>query len=259
MACLPLLNFARDIGVELFLEACGRSEAICATQPFNRFFHYAIYTHYDQLRELLQFALNSNNDKAIENAAQQTILAELGDINVGADTYNIRVGGETMRKAAANVYAHNLSHGIVGDSCAKRLEEFFDDDAESVQQEVARAFFNTPGKRLLQLEDFIARFVESKCFEKAPDGLLHALEQSSVELPHIICRAAERILGFLGEEGTSVRYRGALVANDISALVVRQYGQTTDDKIKTNCLDLIDRMERVGYFGIGDELKRIDR
>jgi len=26
-----------------------------------------------------------------------------------------------------------------------------------------------------------------------------------------------------------------------------------------HCLDLIDRMERVGYFGMGEELNRIDR
>jgi hypothetical protein len=50
-----------------------------------------------------------------------------------------------------------------------------------------------------------------------------------------------------------------MVAHGISTLVVRQYEQTTDDAIKTHCLDLIDRMERVGYLGIGDELNRIDR
>ena len=172
---------------------------------------------------------------------------------------NIRSGSETMRKAAADIYGRNLSHDVVADKCVERLEEFFSDEAESVRQEVSSAFFQVSGKRLLQLEEFIARFIESKCFENETDRLLHALEQSNVELPHIICRAAERFLDFLGEEGTHIAYRGSMVAHSISTLVVRQYEQTTDDAIKTHCLDLIDRMERVGYLGIGDQLNRIDR
>lgn len=259
VAFLPLLNFARGLAVELFLEACGRTEAICATRPFDRSVHYAVYTHYKQLRELLQFALNSDNANAVENAARQTILAELGDVDVEDDASKIRTGSETMRKTAANIYARNLSHDVVGDRCAERLEEFFSDEAEAVRQEVSRAFFHMSGERLLQLKEFIARFIEGKCFENETNWLLRALEQSNVELPHIICRAAERILEFLGEEGTHIAYHGSMVAHGISTLVVRQYEQATDDSIKTHCLDLIDRMERVGYLGIGDELNKIDR
>jgi hypothetical protein len=50
-----------------------------------------------------------------------------------------------------------------------------------------------------------------------------------------------------------------MVAMNISTLVVRQYEQTTDDKIKVSCLDLIDSIERAGLLGIGDELNKIDR
>lgn len=164
-----------------------------------------------------------------------------------------------MRKAAAHVLARNLSDDAAGDKCAKRLEEFFSDASKSVRQEVSRAFFHLSGERLLQLEDFIARFIESASFENETNCLLHALEESNVQLPQIICRAGERILGFLGEEGTNVANHGSMVAHGISTLVVRQYEQTTDESVKTHCLDLIDRMERVGYLGIGDELNRIDR
>ena len=245
-AFLPLLNFNRDLTVDLFLEACGRSEAICATEPFSDFIHYAIHTHYAQLREILQFALRSENTEAVENAAIQITLAELEDVDVGCDAANIRAGSETMRKAAANVYAGNLLHETVGDRCAERLQEFFDDEAESVREEVSGAFFNISGERLLQLKDFISRFIESKSFESGADDLLHALEESNVELPEIICRAADRI-------------HESVISYSMSTLVVRQYQQTTDDSVKTHCLDIIDRMEQVGFLGIGDELKKIDR
>ena len=258
-AFLPLLNFNRDLAVDLFLEACSRSEAICATKPFRRFVRYAKHTHYAQLRELLQFALRSENTEAVENAALQITLAELEDVNVGCDAANIRAGSEAMRKAVARVYAGNLSHDTVGDRCAERLQEFLDDDAKSVQDEVSRTFFNIQGERLLQLKDFISRFIESKSFESGADDLLRVLEESNVELPEIICPAADRILDFVGDEGTNIAFRKSVVAHIISKLIVRQYQQTTNKNVKTRCLDIIDRMEQVGFFGIGDELQKIDR
>lgn len=99
-----------------------------------------------------------------------------------------------MRKAAASIYARNLSHEVVGDKCAERLEEFFNDEAETVRQVVSGAFFGMTGERLLDLEGFINRFIESKSFENETDRLLRALEESNVELPGSTCRAAERIL-----------------------------------------------------------------
>jgi hypothetical protein len=115
------------------------------------------------------------------------------------------------------------------------------------------------GERLLQLKHHIAHFIDSPCFEVDPSGLLRALEESNVRLPEIICRAGERILGFIGEEGTHIAYHGSMIAHSIATLVVRQYEQATDDNLKARCLDLIDRMERVGYLGIGEELNKIDR
>ena len=88
---------------------------------------------------------------------------------------------------------------------------------------------------------------------------MHALKESKVELPDIVCRAAERTLDFIGEEGTHIAHHGSMIAHSISALVVRQYEQTTDIAVKTHCLDLIDRMEKVGYLGMDEELSRIDR
>lgn len=258
-AFMQLFGFERDIAVELFLRACEACEAICATSPFERFVHYAIHTHYPKLRELLQFALQSESESAVENAARQIILAELSDISVGTDASAIRTGSEAMRRAAADVYATNLADKVVGNKCAELLQEFFEDESEAVRKEVSSAFFSLTGERLLELKDMIARFIESHCFEVETDRLLHALKESNAELPQIICRAAERILEFLGEQGTHIMHHGALVAHDIATLIVRQYEQTPDEAIKTWCLNLIDQMERNGFLGVADELGKLDR
>ncbi len=258
-ALVPLLNFEREFAVELFLHACSRCDAICATHPFDRFVHFAIHTHYPAIRELLQFALTSDQPEAAENAARQITLAELSDVDVGSDAEAIRAGNETMRKTAADVYTTNISHDEVGDRCAANLQVFFNDESEAVRQEVSRAFFQLSGAKLLYFKDLIADYIESRSFESETDLLLHALNESDVELPHVICRAAERLLEFVGEDGASIAHRGAMAAHEISTLVVRQYEQTKDEVIKTRCLDLIDRMEQMGYYGIAEELGKLDR
>jgi hypothetical protein len=80
------------------------------------------------------------------------------------------------------------------------------------EEDVSRAFFGLSGERLLSLKSFIARFIATKCFENETNRVLHALEESNVELPEIICRAAERILEFLGKEGTHIAYHGSMIA-----------------------------------------------
>lgn len=258
-AFTPLLNFDRDFAVELFLKTCDQCEAICATHPFNDFIHYAIHTHYPQLRELIQFALQSGSAVAVENAARQIVLAELQDVLVGADAAEIHKGSEPMRKAAADVYGINLSHPALGNICAARLEMFFADESNAVRLEVASAFSKLSGERLLELKDFIARFVESPCFQSEASSLLHALKESNAELPLVICRAAERIIEFWNVPSTQAAHHAGMTSYDISTLVVRQYEQTTDDAVKSRCLALIDEMERAGNFSVSDELAKIDR
>ena len=157
------------------------------------------------------------------------------------------------------VYARNVSKEVVGPVCMSRLEGFFDDEDEEVRSEAAKSFSHVSDEWLVRSRDFILRFVESTAFEAGPYHLLHAIAESNLAVPDVICRAAERVLEFLGEEATHVAYNGSMIAQIIATLVVRQYQQTAEASIETRCLDLIDRMEQSGYFGIDTELARLER
>ena len=178
---------------------------ICGTPPFEEFVHYAIYSSYPQLRELLQFALIHQTSTPWSMPRVRSLWQNLTMSML--DWTRLAFGREPRQcaKSAANVYARNLRHEVVGDKCAEHLEEFFGDEAESVRQEVSRAFFGLSGEWLLSLKGFISRFIESKCFENETNRVLHALEQSNVELPEIICRAAERILRISRQGGDAYR------------------------------------------------------
>ena len=258
-ALLPLLNFSREFAVELFVSACGDRHEIWDTRPFERFVSYAVHTHYGRLRPLLQKALSSGNEGAAGSVARQVVLAELSDVDVGTDGELVRTGDATMRKAAVGVYAHNVANEVVSAVCMRRLEPFLDDEDDTVRSEASRAFFHVSDEWLRRSKDFVLRFIDSKAFENEPYHLLRALEKSSLAVPHVICRAAERVLEFLGEEGTHVAHRGSMVAKSIATLIVRQYQQAADTNLKTRCLDLIDRMEEAGYFGVDTELAKLER
>ena len=258
-AFVPLLNYSRDLAVRLVIAACSARAEIWSTPPFERFVYYAIYTHYRQLRPILQSALLSNDSKSAGIVARQIALAELNDVDVGSDGEQVRTGSVAMRKAAVGVYARNVSKEVVGPVCMSRLEGFFDDQDEEVRSEAANAFSHVSEEWLVRSKDFMLRFVESTAFETGPYDLLHAIEESNLAVPDVICRSGERVLAFLGEEGTHIAGDRSMIAQIIATLVVRQYQQTEGAIMKTRCLDLIDRMEQAGYFGIDTELARVER
>ena len=258
-ALLPLLNFSRDFAVKLFVAACSGRREMWRTHPFERFVHYAVHTHYDRLRPVLQAVLRSGDEGAADRVARQIALAELNDVDVGSDGEQVRTGSAAMRKAVAGIYARNVAKEVVGAACMKRLGSFLDDTDETVRSEVSTAFFDVSDEWLLRSREFVLRFIESKAFESGPYDVLRVLEESNLAVPDVICRAAERVLGFLGEEGTHVAYHGSMVAKSIATLVVRQYQQAADASLRRRCLDLIDQMQELGYFGIDSELAKLER
>lgn len=255
----PILKHDRDRAVRLFLECCEDAEPIWSTIPFKRFVMYAVLTHYADLRPLLQRCLASSNSSTVKNAVTLMLHSEFNKVDLGEDTKVFQTGSDAIREAASHVFAQNISNPIVGDRCAESLGTYFDDENESVRQNCSAAFWNMKGERLLQLESMISSFVESRSFETEPQSLLMALNESRAELPKVVCRSAERVLEFIGEEGGNLANSEASSAYSLSTLVVRQYAQSTEGELKRHCLDLIDQMERRGYMGIADELGKLDR
>lgn len=256
---IPVLNWDQDEAVRLFNVCCEGSEELWGTNPFERFIHFSIVTHFEELRELLLAALASANEEAVKSAATQITLFDLGNDSLTGDAESIRNGNEWQREAACRVYAHNINRAEIGGKCAERIVQFFDDESASVRDQIGQAFWKMDGERLQQLEKTILLYIESRSFESDPEELLHVLVDSRAELPNVIVRAAERIVEIIGDKGSNLQLREASTAHSIATLVVRQYAQTTDPTLKRKCLDLIDQMEQANYMGINDELEKIDR
>ena len=261
-ALRALLNAFPDEAVDGFLECCIESEALWSTTSFHWFLCATITRYFDQLQPLVQLASVSSNSKAVEIAATVIIESDLLGTDTRGDADAVRSGTDQQRAAACHIYAKKLFNAddrTAADRSAEFLLPYFNDENEQVLQNAANAFWHTTGERLLELEPLIQQFIESKAFAIDPEHLLRALEESNARLPHVVCRAAERVLEVVGDAGASVAYRGFISAQTISTLIIRQYAQATDPKLKRQCLDLIDRLERQGYMGITEELNKLDR
>ncbi len=256
---LPVLNFDSQDAIELFTSACHGSPEIASAHTWKNFCNYAVRKNPDQILPLVEEAFRSDLSKSVKNAAVVLAHADLSEIDTGTLLNEARTGTDDMRRKLASVYAHNIDNEHVGEKCQLSLVAFYDDSSEEVRKRVGMAFSGLSGDFLREHESNLFAFIASKSFETDPESLLRSMEQSSVELPEVTCAAAERVLSFLGEEGTHIAYHGSMIARSISKLVVRQYEQTLSETMKVRCLDLIDEMERVGYMGISDELSRLER
>jgi hypothetical protein len=256
---MPILNIDRGEAVRLFILCVQDSEGIWASPPFDQFLNRAIFTHFAQLHGLLIRALESDSERAVKSAATQIALADLYGIDVAGLANRVRGGTDWMRRAACHVYAHNIDKDEVDNQACQWLKTLFNDPSADVRKEIGQTFWHMSGERLVELEDFLLEFVNSESFLENGEHLLRSLEKSRVALPQVVCQAAERILELVGAGGADLRNRSALVARLISKLVVRQYAQAKQEPLKRRCLDLIDHMERMGYWGIDEELDKIDR
>ena len=112
---------------------------------------------------------------------------------------------------------------------------------------------------LNEYADFVRVYIESPAYPSQHDGLLHRLEDSTWQLPDITIRLSERFVAASGSDAGDFSTAAGGEAPTVSKLVVRLYTQTEDEKVRTQCLDVIDDMERYAFLGIDSQLTEHDR
>lgn len=256
---LPVLNHDRSEAVRLFLATAEGADPVFGCRTFENFIWYAASKHYLQLRDMLQTALHSSSSTAVAVAARQVCLAALTDELAEPDAKLVRTGTPTMRGAAAEVYAYNVSDKTVGAICRQHLPSLFVDESADVRAKAADCFGHLEDVDLNGFVDLIRIYVESPAFPSQHDDLLRRLEDSTWQLPEITIRLAERFVAACGSAAGDISTAAAGDSPTVAKLVVRLYAQTNDDHVRTKCLDLIDEMERLAFYGIDSELTEHDR
>jgi hypothetical protein len=256
---LAVLNIDAQQAIGWFNELMSADSALLATPYVERFIHYAKSNNYGGIRGIIQTMLASDKHEVVKSAARQTCLAALGDESAADDAQLVRTGTDVMRKAAADLYARNVADETVGQTCQAHLKPYFDDPNEEVRKEAASAFREIAELATSEQADLLSAFLNSNPLASALEPVVRAIEDSPVQLPDLVCRMAELCVAAYRNEASDLSKAGAMVAMDLSKIVVRLYAQTCDPAIQSRCLNLIDEMERYHFMGLSDELRRLDR
>ena len=259
LCLVAMLNFDRDRAVRLFLELSEDADAVLNTHYSEQFIHHATYRHYEHLRPVLLHMLTAAEEGTRSIASRQITLAAFHEPHAAEDVQQVLVGDDVCRKAAAEIYAHNLGRAASRSVCAERLAQLFDDVDSKVRAAASDCFRLLPSALLTQEQDLMFRFIESQaCLENSHD-LIHALEECAEPLPEVICRVPERLIAEHRAEGRGQHIEARRWTYQLPALIARLYEQTLDVRIKSRCLNIIDGMLELGFSEIEKELAQVER
>ena len=252
---LAMLNFKRELAVELFLRSVHEANPILGTIFVERFLYYAVFSHYEALRTLLLKMLESSDEDVRQTAAQQIAVGSFCSDEAIVDLRGVLTGDEVCRAAVARVDAENLHLQECAALSRARLKRFFSDAAAKVHKEAARCFMLITDEQLCQELELINAFIQSPAFESNVNMLLTQLEKSVARLPDVVCRVPERAVEL---HRSASNNKARWWTSKIATLVLRFYEQTTDAAIKERCLDVIDNMIELDFGMVGRELARLE-
>lgn len=258
---LPLLHHDRDwpTAVRLCLAACHEADALLGCDTLERFIHHASIRHYLELRPVLLRMLASNDQTAVRAAARQICLSAFYVGAAEPDANAVLAGTDDMRFAAAEIYSRNLAQESIEEACSTHLQRLFNDESKEIRQKAGGCFLFLKGHDIGRHELLIRAYVESRAFPSPHDDLLRRLADSTWQLPDIVLRIAERYIEARGSQASDIQQAESTDGSEVAKLVVRLYAQTKDEAVKRRCLNHIDQMEFYGFFGVDQELHRIDR
>lgn len=258
-ALLALLNTRSDLAIQWFVECVSADAVLLKPRFVEHFVHYAGHRAYAAVRPVLQSMIASDEEETAQAGARLCYLLALEVEEAEADAAQVRTGTPTMREAAATIYATNVANKEVGAQCREFLLPFFADAADNVRAKAASAFRHTAELDTADQAKLLKAFLDANPSAAVLEPVIRAMEDSPVRLPDLVCRLVESGIDAFKTDAGGIRTHGAMVASDLSNIVIRLYTQSNDEEIKTRCLNAIDAMEQAGFFGLSDELGRVDR
>ncbi|MGL5803826.1 MAG: hypothetical protein ACRC11_00015, partial [Xenococcaceae cyanobacterium] len=216
------------------------------------------HSHFEVLKPILERIIYSNVSQVVEVGARQACLASLHTKEAHTLADYCLSGTITHRKAAAEIFVANLKSAHHRQYCENTLITLFNDSEKDVRSQAARCFYKFEEDELKDYTNLIEKFVQSPAFETDSYDLIYALENTTAKLPettYLVCdRFVENMLAGQSQElglGTN--------ASTIAELLVRLYSQTTDKKLQSKCLDLIDRLFEMNVYGLDNALHEYER
>jgi hypothetical protein len=251
---IAVINYDRSFAVKLFQQLCDTDELLLGTYPVERFLHYMLQRHFQELKPILERAISSTVPSVAEVGATQACVISLV-IEDGQTLANRCLSGTVVqRKAAAEVFGANFRLAEFREFCEQALIQLFNDSEKEVRNQASDCFFHLEKEQIEECTSLIEAFVESLAFADSHAELIRALEKSTARLPDITVRLCERFVEVVGRKYSDIRTSVLLDAQTITKLLLQTYSQTRERQLQSRCLDLIDRLSQMETYGLRQAL-----
>ena len=258
-ALLGVLRHDRDLAVELFVELCDADERLLGTSPIHDFFKYAVPTHFSKLEPVLARMMQSQEEAVATAGALWTCYASLTVEEALSLASQCPSGSKSQRLGAAEVYAANLTLSAHRSVSEEMLGKLFHDSEVEVRHEAARCFYGFEGREIGGYTSLVAKFIQSPAFEPEHNPLFDALEKTTAYIPEVVLMACDRVFELAAEKTGDLSTAVAGTSSTIAKLIVRVYSRTTDPSLRSQCLDIIDKMSLFGAYGLDVITEEFDR
>ncbi|MCP4598419.1 hypothetical protein [Neptuniibacter sp.] len=256
---VAVLNYDRDVAVELFVTLCKDEETLLGTRYVERFLFYATSTHFEPLKPILVKMLQSHITGVATAGTRQICLASL-DQEEAIPIAQSYLSGEAQQIGAAEVFATNLRDSQFRAYCEESLIKLFDSPYETVQTAASHCFDRFKGDELGEYTELVEAFVNSKAFATNRYGFFRVCENTTARLPEVTILICEKFLEQTDIDAGDIRTRATIDSSTISKLVIRVYSQNQEDEnIQSRCLDVIDRMAQIRAYGLSQALSLYER
>ena len=219
------------------------SEYLLANHDVDQFIYHGLRDHFGRFRDVIERMLRSEISEISEAGARLASLAVLYEHDNAEDLVEEAIrGNASQRRGVAQVASANIGRKDCRSWAEPKLLLFFNDRDSEVCQEAARCFGRLEGQSLESYKDLINKFCDSAACPKNSFSLLHALEESSHQLPGITYIVCEKFLKRFSDEALDVHTQHSPDFTFVPKLVFKTYHQHQSDEWAPKCLDLIDQM-----------------
>jgi hypothetical protein len=256
---VALLREHRDLAVDLMVELVETDDALLATPHVERFFAYAVRTHFADVVHVFRRMVDSELTAVQQVGGRLAVMAyiasvdaeELAEIAVRHQEAPVRIG-------AAQVASANAANADAGERLKQLLAQLFFDPDKDVRGRAGDAFNEFKDLAAGEYDGLLAAFVESPAFVDGVHHLFWVLDEARDPPVQATIAACERFASLLRDEGDPFSAR-ALDADHAAQILLRCYQGTTDEQLRARCLDAIDVLSMLRTYGLDKALAAFER
>jgi hypothetical protein len=258
-ALTAVFNCDRGIAINLFLNLCETEEIIYGTHTVEYFLHYALITHFDLLKPLLQKMIDSEIPAVVQVGVRQASMSALSRVEEAVPIALTCLTKEKIhRLAMSDIFAKNLRSEHCKELCEQVLSKLFNDSSQKIRSKASHCFFYFEKNDIIKHANLLDSFIQSPAFFDGLRDLIYALEKSTSNTPEIIYEVCNRFVQGHIQESTLNNHFFGMKMDTLSKMLIRAYSESENPILKSRCLDLIDSMVESEVYGLDKALEEFE-